>query len=786
MIAPIRAAAAPNAPKKDMISALIELDNKLCEERAGLLLNACTLAARGKLQPGASGCFTIAAIMKAANKAEGAAPAPPSFFDPDFISQFGGLCSCSGGVFKEMEMGVKQPLDAGALVALLRDLKSEKADPLNSFAFRGISSTLPPKTVASLQLAVHKRWLAYDHVVPVVREAGLVVAIYVARGRPDMWKPETKKDHRRKILPGVWVSRQPVDSSDEEFWAARRAIGLVHGITPARSSISGRDEVLAHFFADERAALRGGDKDERAPLEGVGRQKISELKVLNQHLGKAGGLNFGIEAILHSKIVPAPSKTHPYVFGIVDARHSSDSRWWKLILPQFFELKEIDDQVAFDPARVLCQVPHSYIGATQRTDKLDVSNNFFFSGMALFRDRSCGMTSCGTGGVWTITSSENLGDYFFGRTMIEDTTSTHKYFLRGFQSRYLPPLRGQPQLMRAVPKVSANYLEALERWDTGAVQSLLTQGVPACWFWFTLLFFVGFFAAITAPVWTFTYDPLIVIADPWSARHIFPSVLYIYSFLFFVIVFGGIFYLALMKDQRLNWLLRFVIIFFNTTYPFTSIVGFYWLLIPPYAAIRGFFPFSLNAQYALIGSIILKLIEMGVVSRLQASSASLDEHSIAAVQRLDKVTTPIKIRAIIAGFETAYKDRYYLHDNSWWVSFGTSGAILWVRRWLVFLTSVAIATIVAGTVNIVVHTVQGTIIQTVVPLGFAIIMGFSQIYTVWEPMMFVWKGDSVLNIAPRFVELAVTITMLVTVFLILELVTNGSGPLQIPGYELQR
>ena len=74
----------------------------------------------------------------------------------------------------------------------------------------------------------------------------------------------------------------------------------------------------------------------------------------------------------------------------------------------------------------------------------------------------------------------------------------------------------------------------------------------------------------------------------------------------------------------------------------------------------------------------------------------------------------------------------------------------------------------------------------VVPLGFAIIMGFSQIYTVWEPMMFVWKGDSVLNIAPRFVELAVTITMLVTVFLILELVTNGSGPLQIPGYELQR
>ena len=121
------------------------------------------------------------------------------------------------------------------------------------------------------------------------------------------------------------------------------------------------------------------------------------------------------------------------------------------------------------------QVPHSYIGMNAITDKLDVQNNFFFDGMACFRDRCNGMTSCGTGGIWSITSHLGVGDYFFGRTMIEDTTSTHKYFLRGFYSTYVPPLRASKQLMRAIPKIGANYVDALERWDTGAIQSLLTQ-----------------------------------------------------------------------------------------------------------------------------------------------------------------------------------------------------------------------------------------------------------------------------------------------------------------------
>merc|ERR1719271_1451358 len=111
------------------------------------------------------------------------------------------------------------------------------------------------------------------------------------------------------------------------------------------------------------------------------------------------------------------------------------------------------------------------------------------------------MTSAGTGGIWSVTTHEHISDFFFGRTMIEDTTSTHKYFLQGFYSKYIPPLMGGPtkQLMRAVPKVSANYLEALERWDTDAVQILISLSMPSPSFWLVLLYMVSLTTCVVLP-----------------------------------------------------------------------------------------------------------------------------------------------------------------------------------------------------------------------------------------------------------------------------------------------
>ena len=67
--------------------------------------------------------------------------------------------------------------------------------------------------------------------------------------------------------------------------------------------------------------------------------------------------------------------------------------------------------------------------------------------------------------------------------------------------------------MCAVPKVSANYLEALERWDTGAVQCLCAQALGRPWFWITLSCILLLIAAMISPA-------LLPTEDLQAARHV--------------------------------------------------------------------------------------------------------------------------------------------------------------------------------------------------------------------------------------------------------------------------
>merc|ERR1712046_425963 len=105
------------------------------------------------------------------------------------------------------------------------------------------------------------------------------------------------------------------------------------------------------------------------------------------------------------------------------------------------------------------------------------------------------------------------------------------------------------------------------------------------------------------------------------------------------------------------------------------------MVIPPYVAVMAAFPFSLNALYAIFGSLGLKFVEFMCTSKLQARTG-LDESSIAMTQKMNLVTLPIKMRAIRAGIITGWADAVKKHDNSWWVSFGASGAVTSVKAWL--------------------------------------------------------------------------------------------------------
>ena len=237
------------------------------------------------------------------------------------------------------------------------------------------------------------------------------------------------------------------------------------------------------------------------------------------------------------------------------------------MLPEFYEADDVRQRIFFNPEVRLCQLPHSYIGVESAgsNDVLGLQNTFYFGGMALFRDRCYGMTSAGTGGIWTITSASECSGFFFGRTMIEDTTSSHKWFLRGYCSKYLAPLRGAPALMRAVPKVSANYLEALERWDTGAIQALVAQALCTAWFWGMMVALLAVGAALVVPAFTASLPISEILQDPFSDVHVSHAICLLFSASVFALLALGVPLLALAAPRRLNDALRYLIIFFNCT-----------------------------------------------------------------------------------------------------------------------------------------------------------------------------------------------------------------------------
>ena len=226
--------------------------------------------------------------------------------------------------------------------------------------------------------------------------------------------------------------------------------------------------------------------------------------------------------------------------------------------------------------------------------------------------------------------------------------------------------------------------------------------------------------------------------------------------------------LAMCSRPALNWCLRFLVMFFNVTYPFTSIFGLFWIIIPPYVAFTGLFPFTLNAQFAAIGSLFLKMFEFGAVGKLQAVT-HLDEHSIGMTQKMDKVGVPIKLRAIMKGFTTGWNDRYHYHDNSWWVSFGASATLMWIRRWLLFLVGLQVVTLVAAVTHLIVVAFRGLapLIEKAMPLLYAMLASIQYLLLLNEPFMYLMKGSTG-TIPPRWLEVGVALLMIGGIFGFLE------------------
>jgi len=712
---------------------------------------------------------------------------PINFFHPTFISQFGPtLFGVGKGVFEAQLNGENNtPLNAAAFVTCLKEMVKNKADPLSSDGYYDMRPLLSPIEKVLLIDATQRRHYAFDHVETVaaveVKGRPTIMAIYLARGRPDKWQPWTKSDHRRKVKRGVWVCHKPSEDDNASFWRSRRKVGLVENFVSSGSITDWREFANVYWYS-------APDESGHRVDEGSYKVDVSDLQVLNTHLGKAGGLNFGLEALMRTEGVFHPSETFPMMFGIIDARHSCDSRFWTEVLPAFYLLRgDSDEFVSFDPEIVLCQIPHSYIGTKADTDRLDMRNDFLFSGMAIIRDRSYGMTSCGTGGIWSITSPRGAGSYFYGRTMIEDTSTSHLKFFEGKRSIYLPPKRGtDDQLMRATPKVSANYLEALERWDTGAVQIFLSMSIWSPSFWLVLSFMVMLCIAVMLPMftkygvedlifmWTGQEDRIMpVVRNVLGDRYILDTILLAFSAIVLFTIFGTCLVLSFLSPRLLNNLLRYLIILFNSIYPFNSVATIFWLSLPPWLCFTAEFPFNLDVMPAVIGSLLLQLVQFAMVGKMKKDSetqgSELDEVSIFRSQQLDLVTVPIKLRAVMKGLSTGYRDVFKHHDNSWWESFGAGHSKAWVQTWLLFVFSTMAAAVIVGPIHLIMAAIEGVGLEEIAfPIAFGMSNALIIMWVISSPLWYLVREKRERpKPSLRYVNLALLVLVLVAVLIIL-------------------
>jgi len=403
------------------------------------------------------------------------------------------------------------------------------------------------------------------------------------------------------------------------------------------------------------------------------------------------------------------------------------------------------------------------------------------------------MTSCGTGGIWSVTHTDKLEDFFFGRTMIEDTASSIAEFVKGRKAVYVAPFASKPseaQLMCAVPKVSETYLEALERWDTGAIQCLCSMAINHVWFWIALPIALSVMALVVVPSW-FPLGDIAMIRSWEDVEHLFsgptscpscfwldrttgkidyPLMVILVALLGWTCIFSIVFVLSRFFPRKLNFCMRMCVLYFNVTYPINSVASIFWIAIPPWICIGGRFPFRFNPVFAIIGSLLLRLVEWAIVLKAkkegERAGTHLHEYSIFRSQQMNEVTVPIKLRAVVLGFISAYKDAFLYHDNSFWISFGTAEAVVWVQAWLCLCMLAMVGAFVGGITNLIIYWNDPNLHDTVLAACcFGMVLAAIQLWILWEPTWFVMRGRK-LKISLRHTEVLVLILIGVGVVVI--------------------
>ena len=349
--------------------------------------------------------------------------------------------------------------------------------------------------------------------------------VYANRAKPE--NRDTDAIKKRNLQPGIYACLNgdielPTYPAGMSKWEAqRRCYGKVRGVLPDRN-VDGRrvrfcelshlsEDMVANkpylesLYSDAKevkslwsprsraAGAAGGDGDGGSPLKSTAlvQLPLSVLAPLLRCRGKAGGMNFAVKVLEEREYEKQDADPDHHVpsltlFAIFDCRHMVTPGFWEQTILHFF--RDRAGEVHLQPSVKYCQVPQNFIGVDLATDYLDMQNEYLFRYVNCMRDGVGAVTSCGTNCVWAI----ERGFEYEEKTMIEDTATSHKVLLEGFEGTY-----HYEKLIFGTPKENMDFLAAIFRWSRGAVQLFWLAvlegrsgggtGVPFLWIVLTLV-----------------------------------------------------------------------------------------------------------------------------------------------------------------------------------------------------------------------------------------------------------------------------------------------------------
>ena len=301
------------------------------------------------------------------------------------------------------------------------------------------------------------------------------------------------------------------------------------------------------------------------------------------------------------------------------------------------------------------------------------------------RDGVGAVTSCGTNCVWAL----EKGFEYEERTMIEDTATSHKVLLSGYEGTY-----HYEKLIFGTPKENKDFLAAVFRWSRGAVQLFWlsffggSQGKSGPWtFWLVLLCTIGYLGA-------FVFGMQLAGNNMWLVFGLFA--------VFFVTCSTAFWFLTTGEFGRL---LRYLVLLDNTTYFYGTIPAYYWaIVLPTYMCMTGSIPFDYYYFILVPGAFFWELLTWLLIQEVKywsiVEGKRPREISILRSQQMYFVTTPLHSMSTYSGTRSGYRILVKSHDASSWSSFGHGGPGDWVVYSLVFLVAIEGCNILAAVIGI--------------------------------------------------------------------------------------